>query len=228
MPTAKGVRERARAEITSEIVRAGRDQLATDGAAALSLRAVARELGMVSSAVYRYVASRDELLTLLIIEAYDALGAAVEEEAAPSTGTFSGRSVPGRRSRRRAVGGGQPAPVRLALRLAGPGLRGAAGHDRPGVTRHAGARRDRRRCSPRGRAATATGPAIAPRWVAPGLRCGPRGGGQRPPRRRARGDDRGGPQLFGMRRRSSCSARPATSSSTTPPCSTPRWRRWWR
>ena len=81
MPTAKGVRERARAEITSEIVRAGRDQLATDGAAALSLRAVARELGMVSSAVYRYVANRDELLTLLIIEAYDALGAAVEEAA---------------------------------------------------------------------------------------------------------------------------------------------------
>jgi AcrR family transcriptional regulator len=85
MPTAKGVRQRARAEITSEIVRAGRDQLATDGAAALSLRAVARELGMVSSAVYRYVANRDELLTLLIIEAYDALGAAVEEAAAPAS-----------------------------------------------------------------------------------------------------------------------------------------------
>ena len=86
MPTAKGVRERARAEITSEIVRAGREQLATDGAAALSLRGVARELGMVSSAVYRYVASRDELLTLLIIEAYDALGAAVEAAAVPVPG----------------------------------------------------------------------------------------------------------------------------------------------
>jgi AcrR family transcriptional regulator len=86
MPTARGVRERARAEITSEIVRAGRHQLATDGAAALSLRAVARELGMVSSAVYRYVASRDELLTLLIIEAYDALGAEVEQAAAPTAG----------------------------------------------------------------------------------------------------------------------------------------------
>jgi AcrR family transcriptional regulator len=91
MPTAKGVRERARAEITSEIVRAGREQLATDGAAALSLRAVARELGMVSSAVYRYVASRDELLTLLIVEAYDALGAAVEEAAAPPAGRSPAR-----------------------------------------------------------------------------------------------------------------------------------------
>src|SRR4029077_1775977 len=86
MPTPKGVRERARAEITSEILRAGRHQLATDGAAALSLRAVARELGMVSSAVYRYVASRDDLLTLLIIEAYDALGAEVETAAAAGRG----------------------------------------------------------------------------------------------------------------------------------------------
>jgi len=94
MPTAKGVRERARAEITGEIVAAGRRQLATDGAAALSLRAVARELGMVSSAVYRYVASRDDLLTLLIIEAYDTLGAAVETAAAPGRGrTSAGRFV---------------------------------------------------------------------------------------------------------------------------------------
>ena len=106
MPTAKGVRERARAEITSEIVRAGREQLATDGAAALSLRAVARELGMVSSAVYRYVASRDELLTLLIIEAYDALGAAVEAAAAPRAGRAPARRfvAAGRAVRAWAVG----------------------------------------------------------------------------------------------------------------------------
>jgi AcrR family transcriptional regulator len=92
MPTAKGVRERARAEITAEIVQAGRRQLVTDGAAALSLRAVARELDMVSSAVYRYVASRDDLLTILIIEAYDALGAVVEAAAAPGRGrTPAGR-----------------------------------------------------------------------------------------------------------------------------------------
>jgi AcrR family transcriptional regulator len=83
--TARTVRERAREELTREIVAAARRQLAVEGAAALSLRAVARELGLVSSAVYRYVASRDELLTLLIIEAYDTLGGAVEgaEEAAP-------------------------------------------------------------------------------------------------------------------------------------------------
>ena len=67
-------RERARAELTREIVDAARTHLEADGAAGLSLRAVARDLGMVSSAIYRYFPSRDELLTALIIDAYDAVG----------------------------------------------------------------------------------------------------------------------------------------------------------
>jgi AcrR family transcriptional regulator len=71
-------RERARAELTREIKEEARRQLAASGAQGLSLRAVARELGMVSSAIYRYFPSRDELLTALIIDAYDALGAAAE------------------------------------------------------------------------------------------------------------------------------------------------------
>jgi len=75
---ARTARARARAEITSEILDAGRRYLATEGASGLSLRAIARDLGMASSAVYRYVASRDDLLTNLIIEAYDSLGAAAE------------------------------------------------------------------------------------------------------------------------------------------------------
>lgn len=61
-----------------DITRIGREHLATHGAAALSLRAVARDLGVVSSAVYRYVKSRDELLTLLVVDAYDDLGDAVD------------------------------------------------------------------------------------------------------------------------------------------------------
>ena len=71
-------RERARAELTREITQEARRQLAAHGAQGLSLRAVARELGMVSSALYRYFPSRDELLTALIIDAYDALGVAAE------------------------------------------------------------------------------------------------------------------------------------------------------
>ena len=74
-----GIRERARAETTAEIVRLARAQVADRGAASLSLRAIARELGMVSSAVYRYFASRDELLTRLIVESYDRLGEATRE-----------------------------------------------------------------------------------------------------------------------------------------------------
>ena len=75
----RAVRRRAREQITHEIVEAARRHLDTDGAPGLSLRAVARELGMASSAVYRYVSGRDELLTLLIVDAYDALGSAVED-----------------------------------------------------------------------------------------------------------------------------------------------------
>ena len=77
-PAPRAARERVRAEITAEILDAARGYLATDGAPALSLRAIARDLGMASSALYRYFRSRDELLTRLIIDAYDSLGAAAE------------------------------------------------------------------------------------------------------------------------------------------------------
>jgi AcrR family transcriptional regulator len=79
-------RERARAELTREITEEARRQLAETGAPGLSLRAVARELGMVSSALYRYFPSRDDLLTALIIDAYNALGAAAGTAAAAAPG----------------------------------------------------------------------------------------------------------------------------------------------
>ncbi|MDI9917843.1 TetR/AcrR family transcriptional regulator [Rhodococcus sp. IEGM 1379] len=72
-------RMRAREQTLQDITRIGREQLAAVGAAGLSLRAVARDLGVVSSAVYRYVASRDELLTLLVVDGYNELGAEVDE-----------------------------------------------------------------------------------------------------------------------------------------------------
>lgn len=80
--TARETRQEARARITEELMTAARRQLAEVGAAGLSLREIAREIGMVSSAVYRYVESRDELLTRLIVESYDALGAAAEQASA--------------------------------------------------------------------------------------------------------------------------------------------------
>jgi AcrR family transcriptional regulator len=75
-------RERARAELTREIKEGARRQLAATGADGISLRAVARELGMASSALYRYYPSRDDLLTALIIDAYDAIGEAAEQAIA--------------------------------------------------------------------------------------------------------------------------------------------------
>src|SRR5690349_7952048 len=78
MSAIRGARERARIEVTAAIKDEARKQLAAEGAAKLSLRAVARELGMVSSALYRYFPSRDDLLTALIIDAYDSLGEAAE------------------------------------------------------------------------------------------------------------------------------------------------------
>jgi AcrR family transcriptional regulator len=81
-PRAATARERARAELTREIKEEARRQLAAAGAGGLSLRAVAKELGMVSSALYRYYPSREDLLTALIIDAYNALGEAAERAAA--------------------------------------------------------------------------------------------------------------------------------------------------
>jgi AcrR family transcriptional regulator len=81
-----GARARARAEVHAAILDAAAERLAAEGAEALSLRAVARDVGMVSSAVYRYVASRDELLTALIIRAYDSLGDDVEAAIESSAG----------------------------------------------------------------------------------------------------------------------------------------------
>jgi AcrR family transcriptional regulator len=68
--------------VTAEIVAVARAQLASEGAGALSLRAVAREMDMASSAIYRYFPSRDDLLTALITDAYDSLGDAAEAAAA--------------------------------------------------------------------------------------------------------------------------------------------------
>lgn len=88
---AAGIRARARAEMTAEIKRIARDHLAAHGPN-LSLRAVARDLGVVSSAVYRYFDSRDALLTALIVDGYDSLGSAVEDAEAP----VPRRDLPGR------------------------------------------------------------------------------------------------------------------------------------
>lgn len=78
MSAADEVRARAKKQMRTVILDTARSQLAERGATDLSVRAVARDVGMASSAVYRYFENRDALLTALIIDAYDALGETAE------------------------------------------------------------------------------------------------------------------------------------------------------
>jgi AcrR family transcriptional regulator len=71
-------RERVRLELTSEIKEVALAQLASGGGATLSLRAIARDMGMASSALFRYFRNRDALLTALIIDSYSSLAEAAE------------------------------------------------------------------------------------------------------------------------------------------------------
>ncbi|MER5931731.1 TetR/AcrR family transcriptional regulator [Streptomyces sp. NPDC002054] len=78
-------RERYRNQVRAEIKQLAWEQIAADGASALSLNAIAKKMGMSGPALYRYFAGRDELITELIRDAYrglaDAFGGAAEEGA---------------------------------------------------------------------------------------------------------------------------------------------------
>lgn len=74
-------RERLRAQTLEEIKQHALAQIAEDGVEALSLIGVAREMGMSGPALYRYFASRDDLLAVLVAEAWNGLADALEEAA---------------------------------------------------------------------------------------------------------------------------------------------------
>ena len=73
------MREANRAKTTASILAAARREIAENGGGGLSMRAVAREVGMVSSAVYRYFPTREALVTAMIVESYGNLAAALGE-----------------------------------------------------------------------------------------------------------------------------------------------------
>ncbi|MEN9553247.1 MAG: hypothetical protein RLY24_842 [Actinomycetota bacterium] len=73
-----GRRAQIRAENVSSIKAHARLQIAEKGANNLSLREIARDMGLASSALYRYFESRDQLLTELIVDSYDQIGLIVE------------------------------------------------------------------------------------------------------------------------------------------------------
>lgn len=72
-----GKREETRERNTTRILEVARREIARHGGGGLSMRAVAREVGMVSSAVYRYFPTREALLTAMIVESYGSLDAAL-------------------------------------------------------------------------------------------------------------------------------------------------------
>src|ERR1700731_5031045 len=104
-----GKRRDSRERIEAQIIELGRRHLVEHGAAGLSLRAIARDLGMVSSAVYRYVSSRDELLTLLLIDAYSDLADTVDRARESVGDLWSDDVVAIARAARRGARG-PPAP----------------------------------------------------------------------------------------------------------------------
>jgi AcrR family transcriptional regulator len=86
VPVEGSVRDRRRAETVQEIKTAALEQLAEGGPSGLSLRGVARAVGMTVQSLYHYFDSRDELLTALVIDGHRALAAAVQHAADASRG----------------------------------------------------------------------------------------------------------------------------------------------
>lgn len=110
MPTR---RARLRADLERDIRATALAHLRTHGADGLSLRAIARDLGMSAPGLYRYFASRDDLLTALIADSYDDLAdhLLVATGAGPDELSDNGRPAPSVEER---VTAGAPPMVRLA------------------------------------------------------------------------------------------------------------------
>jgi AcrR family transcriptional regulator len=87
-------RARLQQATREEIKATARRQMAREGAAALSLRAIAAEMGLTAPALYRYYQSRDELVTALIVDSFHALGDALDiAGAACDPADYSGQFV---------------------------------------------------------------------------------------------------------------------------------------
>ena len=75
-------RQRLREQTVEEIHAHALAQISEGGAAAVSLNGIARAMGMSGPGLYRYYASRDDLLAALVLAGYAQLTAALEGAAA--------------------------------------------------------------------------------------------------------------------------------------------------
>jgi AcrR family transcriptional regulator len=83
-------RERFRAQVRQEVKETALRQIAESGSAGLSVAAIGKQLGVSGPALYRYFASRDELLSELVIDAYHDLADALRAAASPAGASPAG------------------------------------------------------------------------------------------------------------------------------------------
>lgn len=98
-----GPRERYRAQMQAEIKQRAWEQIASTGVAALSLKAIAKQMGMSGPALYRYFPSRDELITALISDATAAWPTWSARSPPERSPTWPGPSASGRSAIRTAT-----------------------------------------------------------------------------------------------------------------------------
>jgi AcrR family transcriptional regulator len=120
------MRERYRAQVRQEVKQAALAQLAQAGPAAVSISAIGKQLGVSGPALYRYFASRDDLLTELVIDAYGDLASALATAAGPPSAPGTRFAATARAYRAWALE--QPHRYRL---LFGPPLPGYDAHAQP-------------------------------------------------------------------------------------------------
>src|SRR5947207_1126335 len=128
-------RARQRQATVAEIKALARRQLAEHGTGAVSLRAIAREMGTASSALYRYFASHDELISALCADAYDAVADAMAaaRDAVPASEHARRWRALCDAYRRRPLD--NPADFALSSGTPVPGYRAPAPPSRPAATR---------------------------------------------------------------------------------------------
>jgi AcrR family transcriptional regulator len=124
-PEPPTMRERYRAQVRDEVKQAALRQLAESGPAGLSISAIGKQLGVSGPALYRYFASRDELLTELVIDAYHDLAHALSEAARRAPGPQPRVQLEDLARAYRSWALGQPHRYRL---LFGPPLPGYDAH----------------------------------------------------------------------------------------------------
>jgi AcrR family transcriptional regulator len=138
MVQAPGRRDRVRAATVTEIKQTARQILVAQGVEGLSLRAIAREMGMTAPALYRYFPSREDLLEHLIADLYDEVSDAMEaaRDRLPADDTAGRLLAVSRTFRRWSVE--HPAEFTLIFASPLPGVLGQ--QDERSVTHRAGLR----------------------------------------------------------------------------------------